>query len=385
MSTAEIHKKGVIFGAGRVGSFCAHNLAEDGHDVLVVDSSLENLTRIQGRCDVRIAQADLSDRSSVARYAEQAEFAMAAVPGGIGFSVFQAMVGAGVPMVVDISFSPEDARTMNSVAQERNVTAGVQVGIGPGMPEVLAAHEYSKGMTIEKLTCMTGCLPIRRDNPPHHIASFNPADTLRLYFDPADYVYDGQTVFADDPFTEYVRHDIPGVGPMVGVLTAGLKTLSELPGLREAREVTYRDPRHVALMRSMYEMGLFSEDPICVSGSTVVPRDFMLKILAKHWLPRPNEDDVTVLRLELEGKKDDADTQVVYEMVDRNADGYSSLARTTAAAALSVLHVMINGMLNGPGILTPTDIGLQREVVSAMIKHHKNRNGITYARSERAK
>jgi saccharopine dehydrogenase-like NADP-dependent oxidoreductase len=85
----------------------------------------------------------------------------------------------------------------------------------------------------------------------------------------------------------------------------------------------------------MLEIGLFDEDP--QPGTGIAPRSVLLEALEEH-LPTGGDDLVLVRVWGRAG-----DDVVGYEIVDRNDERFSALARTTAFPATALAHLILEG------------------------------------------
>jgi saccharopine dehydrogenase-like NADP-dependent oxidoreductase len=93
----------------------------------------------------------------------------------------------------------------------------------------------------------------------------------------------------------------------------------------------------------MLEIGLFDEDP--QRGTGIAPRSVLLEALDEH-LPTGGDDLVLVRVWGRAG-----DDVVGYEIVDRNDDRFSALARTTAFPTTALAHLILEGRCE-PGART---------------------------------
>ncbi len=107
----------------------------------------------------------------------------------------------------------------------------------------------------------------------------------------------------------------------------------------------------------MLEIGLFDETP--QAGSEVAPRTVLLEALAAH-LPRGG-DDLVLMRVWARS----GDVTVGYEMVDRNDDRFTALARTTAFPATALADLILNGSVE-PGARTMGDAMTASDLVDEL-------------------
>ena len=95
--------------------------------------------------------------------------------------------------VVDISFSPENVLTLDQLAKEKNVTAVVDTGVAPGIPNFLLGYWNSK-MKINSFDYCVGGLPKNPSPPYNYKAPFSPIDVIEEYTRPARMRINSQVV-----------------------------------------------------------------------------------------------------------------------------------------------------------------------------------------------
>ena len=132
-----------VLGAGLVGALVATELSED-HYIKVIDPDQEALVRV-----TQLAPAvELHDArfDSPAQLAD-CDLALNCLPGSVGHAALRRIIAAGVDCV-DISFTAEDPRTLDTVAREAGVTIVPDAGIAPGFSNLLAAERWADEPTF---------------------------------------------------------------------------------------------------------------------------------------------------------------------------------------------------------------------------------------------
>ena len=157
--------RAAVLGGGRVGSAIARDLAvDDEYEVTVFDRSPAALERLADAAPVATQQADLSDPARVAAAVADHEIVVGAVPGFMGYRTVEACLAAGKP-VVDISFFPEDALTLDTLARQNDVVCLVDFGVAPGCSNLLFGHAAASLSRLDDFTCYVGGLPAVRSWP----------------------------------------------------------------------------------------------------------------------------------------------------------------------------------------------------------------------------
>jgi lysine 6-dehydrogenase len=370
----------VVLGAGRVGAVIAADLARaDGLRVRVADASAAALEAARARCGGRVTleRADLSDPAAVARLASAAQLVVGALPSRFGFAALGAVIAAGRPCV-DISFMHEDARALGPAARAAGVCVVVDMGVAPGMSHLLAAHAVARLGGARRLRILVGGLPVERRLPFQYKAGFAPSDVIEEYTRPAR-VVEGGRVVARPALSIVERVEFAGLGTLEAGLTDGLRSLLATLDVPHMSELTLRWPGHYELMRAFGEAGLFSEVPLDVGAARVRPIDLLSELLVKAWTFAPGEEDLTVMRVEVE-----SDTRrLEFDLLDRydRASDTTSMARTTAFPCAIVARLLADGTLHAPGVFAPEELAGVPGLVARVLEQHRER-GVHYRERE---
>lgn len=369
-------KKIAVLGAGMVGRAIAADLAKD-YSVVSVDLDTEALSRVRQQYGLQTRQADLSDPKQVIRIVEGFDLAIGAVPGFLGYAVLEAIIEAGVN-AVDISFFDRDPFELDELARTRGVTAVMDVGVAPGMDNVLLGYHLARER-VKRFECLVGGLPRERRWPYAYKAPFSPIDVLEEYTRPARIVKGGQVV-TKPALSEIERLDFDGIGTLEAFNSDGLRTLiktcSAVPDMIER---TLRYPGHAELMLVLRETGFFSKEPVDVRGQMIRPLDLTSRLLFPMWKLGETEEEFTVMRVIVECDS----RKITYDMLDRYdpETRTSSMARTTGYTATGAARLVIEGEYRHAGISPPEFLGRKEEHVQFLLQHLAERN-IHYRKTE---
>lgn len=363
----------VVLGAGLVGGPMAVDLAKDAEiSVTVADLREDALARFD-EARIETVQADLSKKDIVQRLARDHDMVLSAVPGFMGFETLRSILETG-RSCVDIAFFGEDPFALDQLAKETGATAIVDMGVNPGSGSVLAGHAVAQLDSADTILTLVGGLPRVRRWPYEYAAVFSTVDVIEEYVRPARYVERGELVTRpalSDP--EYI--EFPGVGTLEAFNTDGLRTMAKTMKVPNMKEKTLRYPGHIEKMAVLRETGFFSDQPIEVGGVEVRPVDVTAKLLFPMWKLGPNEADVTVLRVIVEGTKAGKRTRYQYDMIDeRDAAGVTSMARTTGYTATAGVRMIMKGMFRERGVFAPEQLGPRRDCVDFLLAELRARN-----------
>jgi len=348
----------VVLGAGLVGGAIARDLARGGEfEVTVVDSSEVALARLAGEAGIVAVRTDLSASGAVRRAVEDQDLVVGAVPGNMGFATLRRVLECAKP-VVDISFFPEDPFALDALAREKEVSALVDCGIAPGCSNLILGRMETELETVERFVCLVGGLPLVRSWPWEYKAGFSPADVLEEYTRPARYVAGGRVVTVQ-ALSEPELVEFPGLGTLEAFNTDGLRTLLSTVKAPFMQEKTMRYPGHIEKIRVLRESGFFATEPVEVGSVKVRPLDLTSRLLFPLWHLAEGEEDLTAMRVSIEGVRGGRRVRRTFEMLDRYdpATGTTSMARTTGYTCTAAVRLLKQALYGKAGISPPELLG----------------------------
>ncbi|MEI7663667.1 MAG: saccharopine dehydrogenase C-terminal domain-containing protein [Bacteroidota bacterium] len=370
----------IVLGAGLVGAPMAIDLSNDpGFSVTVADISAAALQKLTTRSGSAIATvvADLSEPATVARLVAGHDMVINAVPGFMGFQTLKAIIGAG-KNVVDIAFFIEDPFELDELAKQMNVTAIMDMGVAPGMCNVLIGYADHLLDETQNILYMVGGLPEVREWPYEYKAVFSPVDVIEEYTRPARYIENGRLIIKP-ALSDPELLNFPGIGTLEAFNTDGLRSLAQTVKCPNMKEKTLRYPGHIEKMRVLRETGFFSQEEIEVRGMRIKPMDLTAKLLFPKWKLEEGEVDITVMQVMAEGIRDGQKVRYTWDLYDKYdpATRIHSMARTTGYSATVALRMIASGLYARKGISVPEYIGRQPECVAYMLKGLRER-GVIY-------
>ncbi|MBK12483.1 MAG: saccharopine dehydrogenase [Crocinitomicaceae bacterium] len=371
----------VVLGGGMVGSVIASDLAASrGMKVTVVDASKKALARCEARSPRKIKTrvADLSDEKELRKTIAEADLVVGALASRLGLRTLEIVLDEGRDYV-DISFMPEDNLHLHELAKRRRVTAVVDMGVAPGMSNLLCGWATRKLKKCRRLEILVGGLPRNRHWPWEYKAGFAPSDVLEEYTRPVRVVEGGEIVWKE-ALTEPTLVDFEGIGTLETFLTDGLRSLADTLDVPDMVEKTMRYPGHIELMRVMRHLGLFRQDEVELpSGVRVSPLELTSHLLFPQWTFEDFEPDCTVMRITAEGDLGKVPTRLTWSLVDHldSETGYTSMSRTTGFPAAVVARMIADGSLRKRGLFAPEQIAGEKGLLDRMMKELADR-GVNY-------
>lgn len=350
--------RAVVLGCGLVGNAIVRDLAADEQfTVTVHDLSEANLAAVAALPRVERIRTDLADPNAVHAAAAHADVVVGAVPGAIGFTMLRSVIEAG-KSVADISFAPEDALALDELARGRGVTAVIDCGVSPGLSNLAVGRAASRLDEVESAIIYVGGLPHPRHWPYEYRSVFSPTDVIEEYTRPARMVENGKLV-VKEALSEVELIDFQDVGTLEAFNTDGLRSLLRTTPARNMKEKTLRYPGHAERMRMLRQTGFFSTEPVDCGGMTVIPRRLTEKLLFEQWRRPPEEQELTVMRVIVEGTSGGTRRRFLFDLFDRTdpATGMTSMARTTAFPCAIVARMLARSELDRKGVCAPEDLG----------------------------
>ena len=347
----------IVLGAGRVGGAIARDLAKDGEfHVTAADASPAALERLAAE-GIATVRADLGDPAELGRLVRAHDLVVGAVPGFMGFETLRRVLEAGKP-VVDISFFDHDPFELDALARDVGVVAIVDAGVAPGCSNLILGHLDTVLDETESFACYVGGLPTVRRWPYEYKAPFSPIDVIEEYTRPARLRRNGVPVTLP-ALSEVELVDLPGVGTLEAFNTDGLRTLLATMSTPTMVEKTLRYPGHAERMRMLRETGFFDASPLEIGGAKVRPLDLSAHLLFRAWRLEDGEEDLTAMRVVVDGRRDDRPVRHVFDLLDRYdpATRTSSMARTTGYTCTAMVRLVARGLYDRPGISPPELVG----------------------------
>lgn len=353
----------LVLGAGAQGSACALDLARtDGVERIVLADVDVSRPRaflepyLGARIELR--QADAQDDDRVRTLMAEADGVACALPYYFNARMSRLAVEAGAH-ICDLGGHTDIVDEQMTLAQAA-VAAGVSVvpdcGLAPGMVNVLAQGGIDAMDETRSVHMLVGGLPQSPVPPLNYQVVYSMEGVLDYYSTPVLVLENGEVV-EKEPLTGLESVDFPGLAqPLEAFLTAG--GISNMPHRYrgEIGTMTYktlRYPGHAYLMKSMRDLGLFSDEPLEVDGTVVAPRDVFIAAVSPH-LVRPEGKDLVAMRVVAEGVRGGAPHRVTYEMLDFYDEkiGVTAMMRTTGYSLAAVVRLQVEGAIP-PGAHTP--------------------------------
>ncbi|PHX75034.1 MAG: saccharopine dehydrogenase [Chitinophagaceae bacterium] len=342
-----------ILGAGMVGSAMAKDLSSH-FDVCSFDINQEALNTLSASgFKIKTKKADLQDYQNYPAMLEGFDLIVSAVPGYMGFNTLKAIINSGKDCA-DISFFPENALDLDSLAKEKQVTVITDIGVAPGMSNLIIGF-YDQQITINSFEIYVGGLPKVRKKPFEYKAPFSPIDVIEEYTRPARLFEHGR-IIVKQALSEKELIEFDGLGTLEAFNTDGLRSLLfTMSHIKDQKEKTLRYPGHSELIIGLQQAGFFSEEPMKFGNEMFRPIDITSKILFKEWKLAPGDEELTVMKVILHGTEDGNPKKIEYNLLDRydTTSGISSMSRSTGYTCTAAANLIAQKIFTKKGVYPP--------------------------------
>ena len=355
--------KFLVLGGGMQGSAAAYDLLAQDDVALVTLADVRDDAGASFLPDderLRRTALDFSDEKAVRAAMQDHDVVLSAAPYYFNEELARLAIETGCDYS-DLGGNTEilfEQLELDQRAKDAGVTLVPDVGLAPGMVNVLAAEGIRRLDAVESAKMYVGGLPQHPVPPLNYQVVYSLEGVLDYYTTPSWIVRDGNPVQVD-ALTEIEELDFGELGTLEAFHTGGGASI--LPWRYEGKVnrleyKTLRYPGHATLMKNIRELGLLSEDPIPVEGEEVVPRDVTIAILRKL-LTRRHEPDLVALRVVVRGTKDGRPMTHRWDLLDlEDRDrGITAMERTTGYTLSIVGLMMGRGVIDRTGVMPPDE------------------------------
>jgi len=370
-------EKIIVLGAGLIGKHIVEKLAVDkAYSVAIVDINQSQLDAIENP-GIQKFKANLQNKVELISIVKSFDYIVNAVPGFMGYSCLSNCIEAGKD-IVDIAFYPEDVFDLSELALKNNVRVICDMGVAPGMSNLLVGYAANKLDKVHKADIYVGGLPKVRTLPWEYKAVFSPADVIEEYTRPARIVRNGKIVTVP-PLTEIELLEFDSVGTLEAFNSDGLRSLLYTVKADNMSEKTLRYPGYADKIQLLSDNGFFSTDKVDVNGMHISPLELTSKLLFKQWKLEENDEDITIMRIVVEGEESGKKVRYSFDLYDEydNKTGVHSMARTTGYTACTALKLLTENKFTKKGINLGEMMADDEAVVNFMLEGLKQ-HGVVY-------
>lgn len=401
-------QKLLILGYGMQGKAALYDCLHCGdfESIVVADSAPDFLKSMEKTCDpkMRGVNLDASDTVQVRDLIAKADVVIDALPAEFTVPIGKLTAEAGVHVVSSMYYlNPgvekpqalaklkEDLGYIDRTAKENDCTILTEFGLDPGLDLIVGAEALREVDEVEVFNSYGAGFPTPDScgNALSYKFTWSVKGALLSYKRPAKIIKDGQIVeipgmemFA--PENMHIIEDECLGGPLECFPNGNSVKYAEEFGIaeqvKEMGRFICRRPGHGEFWWRMANSGFLSEEPVKIGDAEVAPIDFVSALFQsqKQFWYSGRERDTTLIRVEVQGKKDGKNKSVIYQMVDYKdlETGFTSMQRTVGFTMGIGAMLLVQGKLNTRGMISPTQVPLD------LIEPELKKRNITLTRIE---
>lgn len=368
-----------VLGSGLMGKEAARDLVKSEGVTAVGLADIE-LSRAQQVVDalqsdkLTAYQVDASNEEELANYMKQFDVIINALFYSFNEIVAKTAIRVGVSSVDlggHIGQMTDKVLALKEEAEAAGVTLIPDLGVAPGMINILGGYGASQMDEVEHMKLYVGGIPVRPEPPIEYNHVFSMEGLLDHYTDPSLIIRYGQKKEIPS-LSEIEEIHFEQFGPLEAFHTSGgTSTLSlSYPELQTLEYKTIRYKGHAEKFQLLVDLNLTSNDyTVDVDGQSINPRKVLLKVLDPI-VELGEKDDAVLLRVVVAGKKDGKDVAFDYELVtfkDREHQ-VTAMARATANTISVVAQMIGNGTITKKGVHAPELIVPGQAYIDEMAK-----------------
>jgi lysine 6-dehydrogenase len=363
------HFRYVVLGSGRQGTAAGLDLAlrGDAREIVLADASGERAgeaarwiaSRLTGPASkVALTPTTVEGNSSGAVMAllRGANAAISALPYRYNLAITRCAIEAGCNLC-DLGGHPETTNAqlqLSDSAQRAGVSVVPDCGQAPGMATSLMALALSMVPSPENLEVWDGGLPLDPAPPLFYRLTFAVQGLTNEYDGPCYNLRDGEVVVLESLSEAQTVDFPPPLGRLEAFCASG--TGSTFPWTYRGKLPRFtsrivRYPGHLAAIRILKALGLFSETPVAVDGHLVTPRRLTETLLEPLLVGDTPIEDVVVVRVHCTGRANGRSVRAEVDALvyhDRDT-GLTAMQRCTGFDSAIVAAMMARGEI-APGV-----------------------------------
>ncbi|GGB52881.1 L-lysine dehydrogenase [Virgibacillus dakarensis] len=348
----------VVLGTGMIGTTVVRELAkyQNIEKVTAVDGVKENVDKcllVADNPKVNGHVTDLQTEKDIYNVLKDADIGIACLPHSLSLTAINAAIAAKCNLVDLVGSKYEEKIKLDNRAKQAEVIIVPGCGVAPGITNFLAAKGIEMLDEADEAVMICGGIPRHPLPPLWYQVVFRLESVMGLYTRPALAAENGKLISLP-PLSGLELMNFPEpVGECEAVITDAHSAAYTLKDkVKKLYEKTVRYSGHWSKMAVLAELGYLDKEIIEVDGNPVSPARFTEKILEPKLRGKSNED-ITVLRVVVKGKRDGMSTSYTWEMVDfyDHERNITSMAKTTAIPAMLVANWIVNGRIKEKGII----------------------------------
>jgi len=244
-------------------------------------------------------------------------------------------------------------------AEAKGVTIIPDLGVAPGMINILAGYGASKLDQVDSIKLYVGGIPAKPEPPLNYNVVFSLEGVFDHYTDPSHVIRNGKLLEVPS-LSEVETIHFEKYGELEAFHTSGgtstlTKTFSDVQTL-EYKTIRYKG--HAEKFQLLVDLGLLSkESTVEIAGHPVKVRDVMREQLSPQ-LKLGDKVDAVLLRVIVSGEKNGEPVTYEYNLITEKdlTVNETAMARATANTISVVAQMIGNGTITKRGVHPPENI-----------------------------
>ncbi|MDN4606104.1 saccharopine dehydrogenase family protein [Sporosarcina highlanderae] len=256
-------------------------------------------------------------------------------------------------------------------AVAKGVTIIPDLGVAPGMINILTGYGASKLDKVDSIKLYVGGIPVKPEPPLNYNVVFSLEGVFDHYTDPSHVIRNGKLLEVPS-LSEVEPIYFDGYGELEAFHTSGgTSTLTKtFPDVQTLEYKTIRYKGHAEKFKLLVDLGLLSrETEVTIGGSKVKVRDVMREQLSPQ-LRLGDKSDAVLLRVIVNGEASGMPAAYEYNLVTEKdlSVNETAMARATANTVSIVAQMIGNGTITKRGVHPPETIVPGEQYIEEMQK-----------------
>lgn len=359
--------KVVILGAGLMGTEAARDLvkSEDVNRVYLADLHVRRAEHFAGELmseKLDILWLDATNEEQLADVMSLGDVVINALFYTFNETVARIAIEKGVHAIDlggHIGGATDAVLKMNEQASKKGVTVIPDLGVAPGMINILTGYGASQLDNINTIKIYVGGIPVEPEPPLQYNLVFSLEGVFDHYTDPSHVIRNGKLEEIPS-LSEIESIAFEGYDELEAFHTSGgTSTLTKSYSNVETLEYkTIRYKGHAEKFQVLVDLGLLSRDQtVNMYGRPLKIRDVMREFLTPK-LKLGDKSDAVLLRVIVQGEQVKKEVTYEYNLITEKdtSKNITAMARATASTISIVAQMIGKGEITKRGVYPPEKI-----------------------------
>ncbi|MDN7244865.1 saccharopine dehydrogenase family protein [Planococcus shenhongbingii] len=371
--------KVAVLGAGLMGKQAAGDLiaSAEVEKVYLADVNIAQVSLFKeyiGSDKLEAVYLDVNDDEELAAVISKADVVINALFYTFNEKVAKATLACGVHSIDlggHIGGATNAVLALHEKAQEKGVTLIPDLGVAPGMINILTGYGAGKLDKVNEIKIFVGGIPVEPEPPLEYNHVFSLEGVFDHYTDPSHVIRKGELLEVAS-LSEIEHVEFEGFGELEAFHTSGgTSTLTDtFSGIETLEYKTLRYKGHAEKFKLLVDLGFTDRGKtVTVNGQTIKLRDVLREVLTPI-TELGDKQDAVLLRVLVSGTKGEEDLTYEYNMITiKDAEtGVTAMARATAYTISVIAQMIGNGTIDKRGAYPPELIVPGDEYINEMTK-----------------